>query len=1038
MSISVFSKTSVCSSLILGMVCLFFACGENASTNGGLPKLDVEEKDSVGTQKIETNNTPFANNEVVSTPAISILNLKNAVEYLKEHEKKLKEEIEAQKGSKKHWCLSQTTELITELTNFLNFERTWSSINSQHKHEPDPLNRLYSCGIDSSEVLIDCTKVFIDEGISYPHDFLNSNHTTPLARATASGHFPVVQFLVEKGVNVNNGGKVIQKKGEEEVEISQPSPLSIACKHGYEDIAMYLMEKGASKKTSKNEDFLLHYACEGGSLNLVSYFIQKGYDLNQPNEDKRTPLGIACASGNVDVVKCLLDNGASVSAESKGNTPLVIACMQGNVEIAGILLERGAKTTSSSQNILPLTEAVKSGNLDLVGLLVEAGCDVNSRDKTEITPLVVALARGLTEIANKLEQVGAKAPPQYLLKSQLLPYLIDSIKQSASLDRPKNPITYEGIQILMHRGWLSISPQEATDILSVAIYLGDSRIVDFLIQQGADVNGQSTVYTSSILARAISEHCFAGRLNDVIPALLNHNASVKSEEIQNLIAHIANTNVYSPQEAIEQLKVYFSRGIDINTNPNQEQGCLISAFTSYKTDVIKFLLAQGARVDSHTPQSNSAIHAYAYEAQPCSTQEAEEVLDLLVEKGLGINDKGFRGRTPLQAACVVGNKVTAEALIKKGADLNASSDESPCPIILCAQHDSYCVAELLLESGCDINQVDSNGRTALMHAVARRNINLVQLLLKYSPDVLKFDNKNATALLTAVHADDYEITHLIASKINRNESEISKKCVNAAILKAFKEKRVPACIALGKLYALKHEHPMVQEMKLYALWRACHLHNFDMVKSAIEQGYPVNCEQDYAIPLEAAICTGDLEIVKLLLKNGADVNKGNGIMKSTPLSVSISSGSYEIFKLLIEAGAKPTVKAAAVAVSDAPNDKNWLELLDKAGCDFFQKTNVEGEDYSYFMGETLLGKACRAGASEAVSFLVSKGLDVNERQLDGKTPLMIAAENGHCGLVKYLIERGADPRIQNDGFSAEDIARLNGNKDIVELLKEAS
>jgi ankyrin repeat protein len=54
------------------------------------------------------------------------------------------------------------------------------------------------------------------------------------------------------------------------------------------------------------------------------------------------------------------------------------------------------------------------------------------------------------------------------------------------------------------------------------------------------------------------------------------------------------------------------------------------------------------------------------------------------------------------------------------------------------------------------------------------------------------------------------------------------------------------------------------------------------------------------------------------------------------------------------------------------------------------------------------------------------------------TPLMIAAQNGHFQVVKYLIEQGeADPNIANsDGFNALHLAALNNEKDtkVIELL----
>jgi uncharacterized protein len=61
--------------------------------------------------------------------------------------------------------------------------------------------------------------------------------------------------------------------------------------------------------------------------------------------------------------------------------------------------------------------------------------------------------------------------------------------------------------------------------------------------------------------------------------------------------------------------------------------------------------------------------------------------------------------------------------------------------------------------------------------------------------------------------------------------------------------------------------------------------------------------------------------------------------------------------------------------------------------------------------------------------------DINERDSVGNTILMTAVEDSNYGVVKMLLERGADPNISDMyGDSPLDIARYNANAGIVELL----
>jgi hypothetical protein len=65
-----------------------------------------------------------------------------------------------------------------------------------------------------------------------------------------------------------------------------------------------------------------------------------------------------------------------------------------------------------------------------------------------------------------------------------------------------------------------------------------------------------------------------------------------------------------------------------------------------------------------------------------------------------------------------------------------------------------------------------------------------------------------------------------------------------------------------------------------------------------------------------------------------------------------------------------------------------------------------------------------------------KGVDVNHRCDDGKTPLHYACENGHVAVVELLLRAGADREIQdNDGMTAADAAVEKGNLMIERLVR---
>lgn len=58
--------------------------------------------------------------------------------------------------------------------------------------------------------------------------------------------------------------------------------------------------------------------------------------------------------------------------------------------------------------------------------------------------------------------------------------------------------------------------------------------------------------------------------------------------------------------------------------------------------------------------------------------------------------------------------------------------------------------------------------------------------------------------------------------------------------------------------------------------------------------------------------------------------------------------------------------------------------------------------------------AAVTGNADVANTLLRHGTDIDKRDKDGKTALMMAVINGHENLVKLLLENGADIKITNE------------------------
>jgi ankyrin repeat protein len=89
-------------------------------------------------------------------------------------------------------------------------------------------------------------------------------------------------------------------------------------------------------------------------------------------------------------------------------------------------------------------------------------------------------------------------------------------------------------------------------------------------------------------------------------------------------------------------------------------------------------------------------------------------------------------------------------------------------------------------------------------------------------------------------------------------------------------------------------------------------------------------------------------------------------------------------------------------------------------------------------GEGALHKLCRIGglsASTTASKLVSKGVELDYQDRNGKTAAHIAAEYGHVDLLAWLFAKGADARLATvEGWTILHEAVFHGDAKCVELL----
>ncbi len=163
---------------------------------------------------------------------------------------------------------------------------------------------------------------------------------------------------------------------------------------------------------------------------------------------------------------------------------------------------------------------------------------------------------------------------------------------------------------------------------------------------------------------------------------------------------------------------------------------------------------------------------------------------------------------------------------------------------------------------------------------------------------------------------------------------------------------------------------------------------------------------DGCTQLHSAAFDGNLDVIRELLKNGADINADSSHSSITfgadfdmrPIHIAASEGHLNAVKFLLDKG----------AAIDAKN--SWFA--------------------------TPLYLACLKDRFEVAQFLIEKGADAKTTDADGSTPLHMASRLGNVELAKLLLKTRANVNAKDDhGETPLDYACKKGKADFAKFLR---
>ena len=482
----------------------------------------------------------------------------------------------------------------------------------------------------------------------------------------------------------------------------------------------------------------LHAAVRSKNRKLVELLLDAGCDIERWTEPEgqeypESPLWIACAGNDLEMVKLLLDRGASPSCSKKlpkgireflAESGCLPICQATDPKILKMLIERGADPNLGK----PLHLRVEDEDVEAARALLEAGADPNLKSEDGDLLLEMAMEQDDTALFALLLDHGAKfgghKPPPGLSAEQKKLLAKHGVAAAPKKLSFRDAITYgskEKVLERIKRGEdLNKKDKEDETPLIWAINAGQEAIALLLLEHGAKA---SPKLPHPPLFYACKEGMTA-----VVKELLRRGASpnlaVPFIEEDEAMLHVAARFGHIP--IVEAL---LDAGADVNEPSENEETAIFPAAYWARPDLVRLLIKRGADVNRIDKNKHSLLRNcfWGFECDSSKKENYIETLEILLDAGAKAGDLTTE-------AAERGRLETLEVLARKGA-LDPNEGETESPLYMAAREGHEDVARFLLDRGADPTRTSSRlfdgaGRTPLHAAAAKGHAAVVRLLLE--------------------------------------------------------------------------------------------------------------------------------------------------------------------------------------------------------------------------------------------------------------------------------------------------------------------
>lgn len=398
-------------------------------------------------------------------------------------------------------------------------------------------------------------------------------------------------------------------------------------------------------------------------------------------------------------------------------------------------------------------------------------------------------------------------------------------------------------------------------------------------------------------------------------------------------------------------------------------------------------------------QGNSLLHRAVH------TGDLASVSILLANPAIDLNSRDSEGQTALSLACRMGLDHVALLLLScDGIDADQPDTKGVTPLLWAVNRSSKVVVQALLaKPDVDPHKSDIDGMSPWRCVIQEKNLSMFQCLLA-SP-ALDVERPFANGLPPAVYIAALGLTEML-------ELLLQKAAINQPA-----QRRLAASALLGACTS--------NQIRLAGLL----LRKYRCSANA--------SEGQHASPLSRAANGGYVDIVRLLLRYGADPN-AEVAGTSTVLQAAIAADALACVRVLLAApGINPNARGIQINVPPLhyAAQKGYATIVAE-----LLKHPATEPDCTDDLGATSLCIAAGLGhEAVAATLLADPRIDVNKADINQQTPLQHACHQKKVAIVRLLL-RHPNLRIDcpgEDHLHPLNIAANSGSGEIVHLILTA-